>query len=427
MVIKTTLENGLCVVTEEIKETQSVSIGVMVAASPRQEKEGTSGLAHLVEHMMFQGTTSRNSRQISRMMDESGGQMGGFTAKDYTTYTATVLDEHTPYAFDLLGDILLNSEFEETSLAREKEVVLREIDGENDIPGHRVHNTLKAHVWQGHSLGRAVAGDPEDIRRLSREEIIYFVHGSYLPDRITISAAGNLNHEEIVSQVRDAFWRMLGEAGPDPVVPAPFHPGVVIEDAKVSQAYFSIGIPAPAYASEKRYLIHLLNTLLGGGGSSRLFERLREDAGLVYHIDSEHYGYKDAGIIVIEGCTLPDCLITTLELIFTELEKLVSGEEPVGDEELWKAGMQARSQFCIASENTHTRMSRLATQHFYFNRQIPAHEILSGLEAVTPFSINRFLQSEMKSALKKMAVAIVGPESGAPFTKEMICDLLNRF
>ena len=427
MVVETTLENGIRVVTEAMGETRSVSIGVMVAASPRQEREGEVGLAHLVEHMMFQGTSSRSSRDISRMMDESGGQMGGFTAKDYTSYTATVLDDHATYALDLLGDILLNSEFSEEALEREKEVVLREIDGENDIPGHRVHNALKAHVWQGHSLGRAVAGLREGVKGFTREDAIYFMHGHYLPDQVTIAACGHLNHEEIVSQVRDSFWRMLGEKGPDSVVSATFHPGVVVEDVDVNQAYFSIGIPAPAYASKKRYLIYLLNTLLGGGGSSRLYERLREEAGLVYQIDSEHYGYKDAGILVIEGSTLPEYLMDVLTLVFGELEKLAFGRDPVTEEELWKAGMQTRSQFCIASENTHTRMSRLATQYFYFGRHIPAKEILSGLGGVSLEAINGFCQQEMREALGQAAVAVVGPESSETFTEKEIAALLQRF
>lgn len=423
----TTLENGIRVVTESMPETRSTSVGILVDAGPRNESEGSWGLAHLAEHMMFQGTGSRDARAIARVMDESGGQMGGFTTRDYTCYSATVLDDHSTYALDLMGDILLNSEFPEEAMEREKQAILREIDGESDIPSCRAHTALKAHVWGQHPLGRPVAGSPESVGRLTREGLIYFVHRHYLPNRMIVAAAGNVNHGDFVSQVRDAFWRMMGE-GARTVSPAPvFTPGVHVESVPVSQAYFALGIPCQPYADEGRYLVHTLNTILGGGGSSRLYARLREERGLVYQIGSEYHAYADGGIVVIEGSTAPEYLVQVLCLVLVELWKLASLDEPVTEEELWKARMQLRAQHLIASENSSTRMSRLVTQAFYFGRFIPGEAILGGIDAVSCRELGAYAEGRLASALRHVAVSVVGPEGAETFTRTAILELLADF
>ena len=427
MYLETTLENGIRVVTESMQETRSTSVGIMIDAAPRQESVGTCGLAHLAEHMMFQGTGSRDARSIARMMDESGGQMGGFTTKDYTCYSATVLDDYTTYAVDLLGDILLNSEFPEEALVREKGAILREIAGENDVPSCRVHTALKSHVWQGHSLGRPVAGDPDRIQGFSREDLIYFVHRHYLPNRMVVAAAGHVNHDDFVSQVRDAFWRMMGEGEKTVGIAPPFRSGVCVENVAVSQAYFSIGIRSLPYAGEGRYIVHMLNSILGGGASSRLYSRLREERGLVYQISSEYHAYADAGILVIEGSTAPEYLIQVLGLVLVELWKLASLHEPVSEEELWKARMQIRAQHLISSENSSTRMSRLATQAFYFDRYIPGAEILSAIDAVDCSHLGGYADGPFCQALGEVAVSVVGPEGEDSFTRQGIEALLAEF
>ncbi|WP_300673704.1 pitrilysin family protein [Desulfoluna sp.] len=423
----TTLENGIRVVTESMPETRSTSVGIMIDAGPRNESAESYGLAHLAEHMMFQGTGSRDARAIALMMDESGGQMGAFTTKDYTCYTATVLDDYTPYALDLMGDILLNSEFPEEALEREKCAVLREIDGDGDIPSCRVHTALKAKVWGHHPLGRPVAGFSEVVRRLTREDLIYFVHRHYLPNRMIIAAAGHVNHEDFISQVRDAFWRLMGEGTPCVSSPPSFNPGVVVENVPVSQAYFSIGLRCLPYADEGRYRVHLLNSLIGGGASSRLYARLREERGLVYQIGSEYHAYVDDGIFVVEGSTAPEYLVQVLGLILVELWKLASGDEPVSEEELWKARMQTRAQHLIASENSSTRMSRLATQSFYFGRSLPGEEILAAIDTVDCGALGEIAGGPLIKALRRVAVSVVGPEGPDTFTQQGIEALLDEF
>jgi len=423
----TTLENGIRVVTEAMPETRSTSVGIMIDAGPGDESLETQGLAHLAEHMMFQGTGSRNSRDIALMMDESGGQLGGFTSKDYTCYSATVLDDYTTYALDLMGDILLNSEFPEEALGREKNAILREIDGDTDIPSSRAHTALKSHVWGSHFLGRPVAGDPEVVGQLTREDLIYFVHRHYLPNRMIVAAAGNVNHEDFLSQVRDAFWRMMGEGEKRVSTPPRFRPGVCVENMPVSQAYFSIGLRCLPYADEGRYLVHILNNILGGGASSRLYSRLREERGLVYQIGSEYHAYADGGILVIEGSTAPEYLVPVLCQVLVELWKLASLDEPASEEELWKAKMQIRAQHLIASENSSTRMSRLATQAFYFERCLSGEEILAAIESVGAHDLAVYAGGPLLDALRQVAVSVVGPEGDGTFTRQGILDLLSDF
>jgi len=407
---KTQLENGIRVVTETMPDMRSLAMGVIIEASPHQDPVDRAGLAHMVEHLIFQGTSSRDSTQIAQLMDAGGGHMGGFTARDYTCYFSTVLDEYYPYALDLLGDVLLNSLFLEDDLEREKDAILREIDAVCDSPEDRVHKLLKSSAWPVHSLGQSIAGNPDSVNQLSREDVIYFMHQHYTPDRIIVAAAGHVNHDDFTAQVRDALWRMLGNSEPTVSVTPAWKTAVSYSPMSVSQAYFSIGLPAYPYTHDDRYSLHILNNLLGGGISSRLYRRLREERGLVYNIGSEYHAYRDGGMLVIEGATAPEYLLSVLGLTMVELGMLFSNSDPVDPEELWKSKMQIRGQHLIGSEDSNTRMSRLATQELYFGRHIPADEVLNQIETV---DMDALVQTcaVLLDSLSQATVAVVGPES----------------
>lgn len=422
---KTVLENGIRIVTAKMPGVRSVSMGVLIHAGPRDEAPGECGLAHLIEHMMFQGTSSKNVMQIARIMDSAGGEMGAFTARDYTCYTATVLDDYRTYALDLLSDLLLNSIFPEENLEREKNAIMREIDAGDDVPSKRVHTLLKSYIWEKHALGRPIVGWPGMIKKITREDIIYFVHRHYLPNRIIVAAAGNLEHEDFVAQVRDFFWSMLGESKPTDNGPPSYRAGVTLEHLSVSQAYFSMGIRAVPYAHADRYGLHLLNTILGGGISSRLYRRLREEKGLVYEISSHYHAYKDDGLLVIEGSTTPKYLMQVLGLTLVELWKLITLDEPADGEEIWKAKMQIKGQHIISSEITNTRMSQLATQELYFGGHITSDEILNEIEAVDNGMLDRMARGSLIAFLKNAAVAVVGPEAPEYYTISSIENLLH--
>jgi predicted Zn-dependent peptidase len=399
-------------------------MGFLIDAGPCSEQTHQSGLAHLTEHLLFQGTSNRNARQIARLMDLTGGQIGGFTTRDYTCYFALVLDEHRTYALDLFGDLFLNSTFSEKSLQREKEAILREMDAGRDAPDRRVHDLLKAHAWSGHPLGRTIAGSRESIERLSREDVIYFFHEHYTPDRMILAAAGQVEHQDFAAQARDAFWRLLGDRDVIPPSRPVFHGGIVLEEAAVAQAYFALGIPAPAYGHADRYGIHVIATVLGGGMSSRLFRRLREERGLVYHVAAEYHAYRDAGMLVVEGSTAAEELQEVLTIILTEIQQLSSGVAILDDEEIWKATLQIRRQHLLDAENTNIRMSRLATQELYFGRHFPANEVLADIEAIDGSVLNRLMREWLAPALKQAAVAVVAPEAKNHYSTAGLANLV---
>jgi len=424
---KSVLENGIRIITARVPGVRSVSMGVMIHAGPRDETTENCGLSHLIEHIMFQGTNTKTATEIARIMDTVGGQMGAFTARDYTCYTATVLDDYRTYALDLLSDLLLNSIYPEENIEREKGAIMREIDMENDLPSKKAHTLLKGSIWGDHALGRPIFGWPDTVKPLTREDIIYFVHKHYLPNRIIVAAAGNLDHDDFVAQVRDFFWSMMGESkaaeGDTPL----FNPGVAIEQASVSHAYFSLGIRAFPYAHKDRYGMHLLNSILGGGISSRLYRRMREERGLVYEINSQYQAYEDDGLLVIEGSTTPEYLMQVLGLTLVELWKLITLDEPAGEEEMWRAKMQIRGQHSISGEITSTRMSQLATQERYFGRHIPPEEIIGKIDSVDNAMLKRMANESLVQFLKQAAIGIVGPKAPEHYSVSSIENLLNSF
>lgn len=427
MIHKTTLENGIRVITEPLPAVRSIAMGFLIDAGPADEPPDKSGLAHLVEHAMFNGTSSRSATQISRFMDEAGGSLGAFTTRDYTCFTATVLDDYHPYALDLMGDILLNSTYPEEKLEREKSAIINEIDTAGDIPGQRVHALLKEFIWPDHPLGRSITGSGHSVRNLTREDIIYFVHQNYMPDRIIVSAAGNVEHEDFTAQVRDAFWRMIGCSRPAQLLRPQFCSGVTVQEMNVSQVYFSIGLQGFCYTHPGRYALHLLNKVLGGGMSSRLFHLLREEKGLVYDIGSEYHAFGDGGVVVIEGSTTPEYFEKVLALALVELFKLITSSEPVNEEELWKAKMQIRSQFLISGEDTHTRMSRITTQEHYFGSHLPDDEILAQIDAIDIDELKNICRLNLLESLDRLAIAVVGPNRPDCYSSQSIENLWRGF
>ncbi len=421
------LTNGIRIATETVPGSRSVSIGVLIDAGPQDDPADKWGLAHFTEHAFFQGTSNRDAVAISRLMDVAGGQMGAFTGRDYTCYYANVLSDYCPYALDLLGDILLNSTFPEDNLQREKLAILHEIDNACDNPYDRIHSQLKELMWPHSALGRSILGTRESVQGFTREDVIYFAHNHYLPDRMILAASGDLNHDHFVAQTQDAFWRMLGSSVPRQSGLNKPTGGVVLDHASVSQAYFAIGIPTGNYTDENRYFLHLLNCLLGGGMSSRLFYSLREERGLVYHIQSEVHAYRDAGLLVMEGSTTPEQLLEVLSLILLELYRLASFDAPVDAEELWKAKMQIRGQHLLASECLHTRMSRMLTQEHYFGCRIADESILDAIDAIDFHALRDYATEQLFPALADLGVAVIGPTTLPESTQLEIEDLIRQF
>lgn len=424
---KTTLANGVRVITDTVPGARSVSLGLLVDAGPQDDPVGQSGLAHLTEHGLFLGTNGRSSTAISRLMDAAGGQMGAFTSRDYTCLYANVLDDYCTYAIDLMGDILVNSTFPEDHIAREKLAIQNEIEASRDNPSDRVHSLLKKHVWPKHPLGRSIVGNPQHMQSLSREDVAEFFHKHYVPDCVTLSAAGNVDHETFVEQSQDALWALSGSRLPPVRSAARFQQAVAFEESPYSQAYFALAVPTQPYAHLDRYMLYVINSLLGGGMSSRLFRQLREERGLVYAISSEIHAYRDGGFLVIEGSTLPEQLMQVVALTLIELYQLASNEKPIDEEELWTAKMQIRGQHMLAADSMHTRMSRLATQELYFGRQLEEFEVLGHFNEIDLASIQKFAEASFLPVLGEASLAVVGPACSECFTEDSLRGLLAEF
>jgi predicted Zn-dependent peptidase len=417
MVEQSILDNQIRVVTKRMEGVRSISLGFLMAAGPMDEPEDRAGVAHLTEHLMFNGTGRRDADEIARMMDTTGGQVGGFTSRDYTCFTTTVLDDYRTYLIDLMGDILLNSRFADTAVHQEKETIVRELNAQLDRPDVCAHERLKAHIWQGHPLGRPIGGTIASVAGLQQQDVIDFYRRKYQPRHLIIAAAGNVNHQDLASNAADAFWMMEddGQIDPMPSYPA-FHGGVTVKCMGVSQVYFSIGLKSAPYAAMERYLIHLFVVILGGGLSSRLFRKLRQELGLVYEIHAEYQAYREDGVIVIEGSTTPELLQTVLSQIFLEIKGMALQKLPVSEEELWIAKMQLKGQHIIAQENPHTCMSSLATQAFYFNRFIDSEEILAQIQQVDLEGMNHITANILRDGVANPAISLVGPSC------ELVCN-----
>ena len=417
----TRLDNGVRVITEHIPHIGSAGISVLVDAGPQDEAPGQSGLAHLCEHALFLGTPLRDSTQLAQLIDTAGGQLGAFTAPDYTCFYAHVLDEYVSYALDLLGDILVASSFPEAAMNREKDVVCQEILQYQDSPNHLVLESLKNLMWPGDTLANSITGSVEDVQKLTRSDVIEFISRNYTPDRIIVAAAGAVEHESIVEQTQDAFWTLRGRSparAESPVAPVG---GVRVTPLNTNQCTFNIAIPLPAYASEERHALHVVNNAIGGGMSSRFYQSLREKTGMSYSISSDVLAYRRAGMLVVEGATSPENLLASLQLILFELTSFAVGQNPIGEEELWKSKMQVRGQSRLAADIIPNRVARLATQNFHFQTSMSADRILEEIDSVTLEDVQNIATDVMLPSLKHLAISVVGPvaEDGS------VCDELN--
>jgi predicted Zn-dependent peptidase len=403
------LENGLRIVTQSLPGSRSISIGLLVACGSRDEEPGEEGLAHLCEHMMFQGTSNRSALEIARQIDGIGGQVNGLTTKDYTCYFATVPQNYSFHALDLLADVLLNSVFPEQALERARRTALSELLSGDDDASRVLHRELKSAAWQGHPLAKPVIGLRQPLESHAREDLIYFINRHYTPDRIILAAAGKLEHEDFVAQSRDCFWRMLGQSQPAPPSPAAFHAGRWMAESSRAQCRFCAAIAAPPYGDHRRYDFHLLSQILAGGLSSRLFRRLREDMQLVYDVHSDYHAYREGGTLVVESCADPADAAPVLASILATISGMISGEDPVTEEELWVAKLRMQGLHELGSQDPHTVMSRLATQEFYFGSQIPSERILAAINDVNLTSLRRSLESFAGSDRAEVAFAGLVP------------------
>jgi len=410
---KTILANGVRVLSECVPYVDSVSIGIWARAGARDETRSQLGISHFVEHMFFKGTANRTARQIADEMDGLGGHLNAFTDKEFTCYYARVLSEHRFRALDILSDMVLNSLFDPAEIERERNVVIEEIKRHLDTPEESVHDVLAQTLWKKHRLGNSVIGSSTVVNKLTREDLVDYVRRFYRPDALVISAAGNVDHKELVDAVAGTFGHLTGRRPTRPSAPAVPSADEKYIDRPTEQVHFCMGTTGYAQDRQEKYALAAIDAVLGGGMSSRLFQEIRENRGLAYTIGSYSAAYQEAGMFAVYGGTSIQNIETVLDIIRKECENV--GKNSVTDEELERAKNQIRGALVLGQESMSNRMSRLAKSELYFGRVVRLEEVISSISAVTRDAVAA-VASELFSG-SKFALAAIGPfkrRAGSP-------------
>ena len=381
MIVKETLPNGLTLITESMSEVRSVAVGVWLKRGSRHEAEALSGVSHFIEHMVFKGTKTRSAERIAAEVDSIGGYMDAFTAKEYASFHLKVLDEHLPLAVEILGDVVLNPLFDPVEMAKEKKVIFEEMGMVEDTPDDLVMEVFAGAFWPGHPLGRPILGTKRTVGRFRREDLASYFSRVYHPANILIVAAGHLEHGRVAGLVGQHFAGLhRGSTPRDGRPPSVVTRTVTRSKKELEQVHLCLGARAYPQIHPDRYACYVLNTVLGGSMSSRLFQNVRERRGLVYSISSGITAYSDAGLLSIYAGTSLDSAPEVVRLTLDEIRR-VRGE-PLPEEELRRAKDHIKGGLVLSLESSGARMNHLARQEIYFGRQIPLDEILGGIEAV---------------------------------------------
>jgi predicted Zn-dependent peptidase len=405
MVTREVLDTGLRLITESMPHVRSVSIGVWLTRGSRHETSDRGGIAHFVEHMLFKGTGTRSAEDIAQAIDSIGGQLDAFTAKEYASYYIKVLDEHLSMAVDLLSDIVMNPRFDAEDLDKEKKVILEEIKMVEDTPDDLVHELFTQHFWEGHSLGRPILGSPESVESFTTEILRDYFRTAYVAPNLIVSAAGNIDHARVKELIEPAF-AALPTAGPvyDDTVPRVV-PQVLVRSKELEQSHVCLGTHSYQQNHPDRYVSYIMNTVLGGSMSSRLFQNVREKRGLAYAVFSGLSAYRDAGNITIYAGCANRAVPEVVDLCVEELRGLK--QTPVPDTELRRAKDHLKGSLMLSLENTASRMSHLARQEIYFERHFGLDETLAGVERVTAADVTRVASDLFSNG--SLAATVLGP------------------
>ena len=406
---KQVMPNGLVVITETMPHVRSVSVGVWVRNGSRHEFAEENGLAHFIEHMVFKGTERRSAEAIAREMDSVGGMLDAFTSKEQICFNAKVLDEHLPIAFDVIADLILRPTFNPEDVKKERQVILEEIKMDSDNPEYLLHEIFTRGFWPEHPLGRSILGTPETVKNFNRDNLKARFASWFAPNHLLVTAAGNVTHEEVLRLVTSEFGHLQPSdsqsVGATPRTEAPIH---IEKKRDLEQVHLCLGVPSIPLAHEDRFGIAVLNNVLGGGMSSRLFQSIRERQGLAYAVFSEITPYSDAGMLTVYAGSAKDKVGQVLDLIVHEFRNLK--ESPVTEEELVRSKNHLKGSLMLSLESTSARMSNLARQELYFRRFYSLDEILASIETVTREQLQSLAQQYFRT--EDTAVTVLGNLNG---------------
>jgi predicted Zn-dependent peptidase len=389
---KTVLPNGVRIVTETIPAVRSISAGVWVHTGSRDESAKEAGISHFIEHMVFKGTTRRRMDQIARRLESVGGYLNAYTSKEYTCYYARTLDEHMDRAIDVGCDLVLRPTFPEKELDKEKEVVVEEIKMYEDMPEDLIFDRFEEIVYRPHALSRPIIGFPETVRSFTRDQLIQYVQTRYTAPQIVVTAAGNATHEQVVRHVEKAFEGY--DRAPirrKPAPPKAYAPDERIEARPIQQAHLVLGLRSFGIRDERRNILNVLNTVLGGGMSSRLNQNIREKYGFCYNIYSFANMQSDSGDFGVYMGTDTSHVDRAKKLILRETERLV--QEALSPRLLHQAVNQVKGSLMLGLESMSNRMMRLGRQELFFGRHFSLDEIVASVESVTADNVQSLAQA----------------------------------
>jgi predicted Zn-dependent peptidase len=395
---------------------RSVSIGVWLARGSRHEPQEQSGIAHFVEHMLFKGTGSRSAEDIAQAIDSVGGQMDAFTAKEYASYYIKVLDEHLPFAVDVLSDIVTNPRFSADDIEREKKVVLEEIKMVEDTPDDLVHELFTENFWADHPLGRPILGTKDTVESLNRAALRDYFGGAYTAPNLLVAAVGNVEHQRVRDIIARAFATLPRDAAPISEEPPRVVPCTIIRNKELEQSHICLGTAGYRQDHEERYSSYVMNTILGGSMSSRLFQNVREKRGLAYAVFSGLSAYRDTGSMTIYAGCANDAVGELIDVVIAELRRMK--DELLDDAELRRAKDHLKGSLMLNLESTSSRMSHIARQEIYFDRQFGLDETLEGVEKVTSNDIQRVARDLFTS--DSLAATVLGAVNGLKISRERL-------
>lgn len=404
---KTILPNGITVVTESIPYVKSVSLGAWIKAGSRFETSVNQGISHFMEHMMFKGTKRRTAKELAETIDAVGGQINAFTAKEHTCYYLKMLDSHRELAVDVLSDMLLSSKLAASDVEREREVVKEEIHMYEDTPDDLVHDLHMEQVWPEHALGRKILGTLQTVGEFDCEKLRLYYQSYYRPENIVVAAAGNLEHQSFAAEIEAAF--VFGDLSASSLrndEPPKFKNGSCIHEKAIEQTHICLSTPGVPQASPDIYTLHILNNILGGGISSRLFQAIREEKGLAYSVYSYQTNYSDAGLFGIYAGTRPENAPEVLRLIRMIVADLRGNG--ISAAELVKAKEQLKGNLLLGLENSSSRMSRLGKLEMILGKYVTLEEVINKIDAVSIEGIKEMSEKLFRTG--EVCLTVLGPK-----------------
>jgi predicted Zn-dependent peptidase len=411
---KEVFANGLTLISEPMVSVRSVSLGIWLRTGSRQERESENGISHFIEHMLFKGTARRTAEDVARAADAIGGHLDAFTSKEATSFSIKVLDEHLPRAFDILGDLVRNPRFDAEDINRERQVIQEEIKMVEDVPDDLVQEIFTQTYWRGHALGRPILGTRQTVGHFTRRELVGYFRRYYAPSNLIVAAAGNIRHEQLAELTGKVFGQVPAGRPTPSNRPPVANPHIKIRRKKdLEQAHICIGGPAFHQTHERRFAAYIMNSVLGGGMSSRLFQNIREKRGLAYAIMSGLSAFHDVGCLNIYAGTATEKVREVVQLIVAELHRMK--ETLLTSTELQHAKDYLKGSLLLSLESTMSRMSHLARQEAYFGRHITIAEIAAGVDSVTPEQV-RGVACELLSA-ERLALTMLAPRDNLKITR----------